>query len=83
MPCRVASFVKVITGREGISMMTRLALYGSREHAHTLAKVGLDKGKTPQILAARMPSREVAAKVGGAGIHGARTRRVVRLNERG
>ena len=63
-------------------MTMRLAPYGSAEHAHNLSKVG-EKQKTPRSLAARMPSPEVAAKVGGGGIGRARTHRVVRRNERG
>jgi hypothetical protein len=64
-------------------MMQRLALYGSAEHAHNLSKVGSDKNKAPQSLAERMPSPDIAAKVGVPGISEARTRRVVRRNERG
>ena len=62
-------------------MTTRLIPYGSEQHAHNLAKVG--KPKTPRSLASRMPSPAIAAKVGAEGISGARTRRVVRLGERG
>jgi hypothetical protein len=63
-------------------MNTRLTAYGSPEYAHNLAKVG--KSKTPHSLAGRMPSPEIAAKVGAVGIGlGARTRRVVRLNTQG
>jgi hypothetical protein len=62
-------------------MTTRLTPYGSEQHAHMLAKVG--KEKTPSSLAARMPSAQIAANVGVPGIRGARTRRVVRSNERG
>jgi hypothetical protein len=66
-------------------MTTRLALYGSAEHMHNYSKVGgADKAKTPRSLVDLMPSPEIAAKVGGpVGISGARTRRVVRRNERG
>jgi hypothetical protein len=58
--------------------MTRLAPYGSVEHAHVVSKVG--KAKTPQNLAARMPSPEIAAKVGTAAMTKALTHRVKRLN---
>jgi hypothetical protein len=44
-------------------MTTRLTLYGSAEHAASVAKVG--KSKTPLSLAARMPSPDIVAKVGG------------------
>jgi hypothetical protein len=64
-------------------MTTRLAPYGSELHAHNVAKVG--KPKAPPSLASRMPSPEIATKVGVAdGVtSGARARRVVRRNERG
>jgi hypothetical protein len=64
-------------------MMTRLTPYGSMERARNLAKVSADKGKTPRSLAARMPSPEIAAKVGVFGIGAARARRVVRRKQRG
>lgn len=44
-------------------MTERLAPYGSEEQACNVAKVG--KTKTPGSLVARMPSAEIAAKVGG------------------
>jgi hypothetical protein len=57
----------------------RLTPYGSNEHALNVAKVG--KSKTPQSLASRMPSPEIAAKVGvqssASGV-GTRSFRVVR-----
>ncbi|MDE8650300.1 hypothetical protein [Novosphingobium album (ex Liu et al. 2023)] len=63
-------------------MTERLTPYGSTENAHAVAKVG--KSKTPHSLAERMPSPELAAKVGQPGIDAARmTRRVVRHNARG
>jgi hypothetical protein len=59
--------------------MSRLTPYGSNQHAVGVSKVG--KSKSPTSLAVRMPSPEVAAKVGVQGaIRGARTRRVVRRN---
>ncbi|HKX79095.1 MAG TPA: hypothetical protein VJM34_11310 [Novosphingobium sp.] len=62
--------------------MNTLKPYGSFEHAHNVAKVG--KGKTPGSLAERMPSAEIAAKVGVVGIvDGSDERRVVRLNAKG
>ena len=63
-------------------MTKRLTPYGSAELAHNLSKVGgIDKNKTPHSLVARMPSPDIAAKVGGTPtpIDGAGTRRVVRL----
>ena len=39
------------------------APYGSLDHAELAAKVG--KGKTPSSLVDRMPSAEIASKVGG------------------
>jgi hypothetical protein len=60
-------------------MTKRLAPYGSAKQAHTISKVG--KGKTPNTLAARMPSPELAAKVGPSDVMlGTQTRRVVRRN---
>lgn len=57
----------------------RLTPYGSSEQTHTVAKVG--KSKTSRSLAARMPSAEIAAKVGLPGVvAGISTRRVVRRN---
>jgi hypothetical protein len=65
-------------------MTTRLAPYGSEQHARNLAKVGPpDKGKSPQSLARRMPSPDIAAKVGVPGIGEAPTRRVVRRKQQG
>jgi len=60
-------------------MSMRLAPYGSAELAGNVSKVG-EKGKTPHSLAARMPSPEIAAKVGSGGIGHARTHRVIRRN---
>ncbi|HKX79096.1 MAG TPA: hypothetical protein VJM34_11315 [Novosphingobium sp.] len=62
--------------------MNTLKPYGSFEHAHNVAKVG--KGKTPGSLAERMPSAEVAAKVGVINISAESADRptVVRLNAR-
>jgi hypothetical protein len=62
-------------------MIKRLAPYGSDDHAGDIAKVG--KIKAPQSLAARMPSPEIAAKVGPADISAARGQRVVRRNRQG
>jgi hypothetical protein len=59
----------------------QLALYGSTEQARNVAKVG--KSKSSQSLAARMPSSEIAAKVGMAEINSVATHRVVRLGARG
>ncbi|HKX79097.1 MAG TPA: hypothetical protein VJM34_11320 [Novosphingobium sp.] len=62
--------------------MNTLKPYGSMEHAHNVAKVG--KGKTPASLAERMPSAEVAAKVGIAIVmDGVERPAVVRLNALG
>lgn len=55
----------------------RLIPYGSIDHAHNVAKVG--KKKTPLALVERMPSAELAAKVGPT-TDSERTHRVVRLN---
>jgi len=68
-------------------MTTRLTPYGSIEHASNIAKVG--KKVTPPTLALRMPSREIAAKVGVATVGMAmdcpewQARRLVRLNAKG
>lgn len=64
-------------------MSDRLTPFGSVEQAYNLSKVG--KSKSPQSLAALMPSREIAAKVGRVSIHaeGAQTRRVVRRSAQG
>ena len=65
-------------------MIDRLTPFGSAETAYNLSKVG--KSKTPMSLLGRMPSREVASKVGGTAVGqvieraAVRTRRVVRLN---
>jgi hypothetical protein len=48
-------------------MTARLAPYGSVDHMRSVSKVG-DKNKTPQSLAARMPSPEIIAKVGVKGL---------------
>ena len=61
-------------------MTTRLTPYGSDQHAHNFAKVG--KPKTPPSLASRMPSPEIAAKVGTDENIVLRTCRVIRLGER-
>lgn len=45
-------------------MSKRLTPYGSTDHSNLVAKVG--KSKTPMSLASRMPSPELAAKVGGS-----------------
>jgi len=60
----------------------RLTPYGCGADAPFISKVG-GKGKTPHSLAARMPSPEIAAKVGGEGIVPVRTHRVVRRNALG
>jgi hypothetical protein len=65
---------------EGLTVK-RLAPYGLSEGPASLAMVG--KGKAVPRLAARMPSPEIAAKVGAVGMDGAqvkRTHRVVRRN---
>ena len=62
-------------------MTKRLAPYGSIDHAGDVAKVG--KVKSPRSLAARMPSPEIAAKVGNDAISAARSHRVVRRNRQG
>lgn len=55
----------------------RLTPYGSMAQAHNIAKVG--KKMTSPSLAARMPSAEIAAKVGFQELIGtAKARRVVR-----
>lgn len=64
-------------------MTDRLTPFGSADTAYNLSKVG--KSKTPMSLLGRMPSREVASKVGGSSVGqilerpAVRTRRVVRL----
>lgn len=64
-------------------MMTkRLAPYGPGQEAAAFSMVG-GKGKTPQRLSDRMPSPEIAAKVGNEGISAVRTHRVIRRNARG
>lgn len=55
-----------------------LGLYGSDTGAEMISKVG--KHKTPFLLVERMPSAEVAAKVGPPAVAGTDTRRVVRRN---
>ena len=59
-------------------MTKRLAPYGSDDRAGDVAKVG--KSKTSPSLAARMPSPEVAAKVGEIGTSALQSHRVVRRN---
>jgi hypothetical protein len=67
-------------------MTSRLKPYGSDTFARDVAKVG--KSKTPISLARRMPSPEIASKVGGAQ-HiaaeqgGGRTHRLVRRRAQG
>lgn len=62
-------------------MTNRLAPYGAAEYAETISKVG--KFKASPRLAARMPSPEIAAKVGGdRTAMGERGQRVVRRNAR-
>lgn len=62
-------------------MSQRLTPYGLTEYTDTVAKVG--KFKVSQRLAARMPSAEVAAKVGQTnGMAGDRGFRLVRRNAR-
>lgn len=62
-------------------MSKRLSPYGLADYAETVAKVG--KFKTTQRLAARMPSPEVAAKVGATPtVSGERGLRLVRRNAR-
>lgn len=61
-------------------MKDTLSPFASVETAYNLSKVG--KSKSPQSLAARMPSRDIASKVGGS-IPVITTRRVVRLSARG
>jgi hypothetical protein len=62
-------------------MTKRLTPYGLTDYSDTVSKVG--KSKAVPRLAARMPSPEIVAKVGNAGVHGVyanRTHRLVRLN---
>ena len=61
-------------------MKDTLSPFASAETACNLSKVG--KSKSPQSLAARMPSRDIAAKVGGS-VPVMTTRRVVRRSARG
>lgn len=61
--------------------MSRLTIYGSAKQAHNVAKVG--KSKTSRSLAARMPSPEIAAKVGIRDVIVAQTHRVVRRGAQG
>ena len=62
-------------------MTVSLQPYGSEELARNLAKVGT-KDKTPHSLAARMPSSQIAAKVGTPGVSDIRPFRVIRRNAR-
>jgi hypothetical protein len=80
MPYGSAHFAGVVTKVGEPKSTPSLAPYGLSERADLLAKVG--KSKTPEGLAARMPSAEVAAKVGITNEIGAETRRVVRLSAR-
>lgn len=64
-------------------MTDRLTPFDSAETAYNLSKVG--KSKTPLTLLRRMPSRDVASKVGSSVGQvmerpAVRTRRVVRRN---
>ena len=59
-------------------MTQRLTPYGLSDYAETVSKVG--KLKTARRLAARMPSPEIAAKVGTTNGIAARGCRVVRRN---
>lgn len=61
-------------------MKGRLTPFASVDAVHNLAKVG--KSKSPLSLAARMPSPEIAAKVGGGGPidNDISARRVVRMS---
>lgn len=61
-------------------MTDKLSPFASADAAYNLSKVG--KSKSPHSLAARMPSRDIASKVGG-GPPVIATRRVVRLSARG
>jgi len=63
-------------------MTERLAQKSAAKDAAILAKVGF-KGKTPHRLAARMPSPEVASKVGMTAVSSGETRRVMRRKARG
>jgi len=62
-------------------MKKLLAPYGSTENLGDMAKVG--KGKTPHGLADRMPSPDIASKVGIVGNLIMSSHRVVRLNRQG
>ena len=57
-------------------MTEKLSPFASAEAAYNLSKVG--KSKSPQSLAARMPTRDIASKVGGGGTPVITIRRVVR-----
>jgi len=61
-------------------MAKRLAPLGLTESAVLATQVG--KGMTPLSLVARMPSAEIAAKVGGKFAQFAASVRVVRRNAR-
>lgn len=61
-------------------MIKRLAPYASAQQVSNIAKVG--KNKTPRSLVERMPSPEVAAKVGPPPPSPVEARRVVRRNFR-
>lgn len=58
-------------------MIMKLNPYGSQEFAGNVAKVG--KGKSPKSLADRMPTAELAAKVGAVGVEESTARQIVRL----
>ena len=61
-----------------IPMTTRLMPYGATDQANNLSKVG--KKITSPSLAARMPSAEIAAKVGVRAVISNQQRRVVRIH---
>ena len=61
-------------------MTTRLMPYGATDHADHVSKVG--KKMTSPSLAARMPSVEIAAKVGVTPMLNSCGRTVRRLNQR-
>jgi len=61
-------------------MAKRLVPLGLTESA--VLAVASSKGMTPLSLVARMPSAEIAAKVGGKIADAAQSVRVVRLNAR-
>ena len=80
MPYGSSHFADVVSKVGSPKTTPDFAPYGLADRADLVAKVG--KSKTPEGLAARMPSAEVAAKVGISNVIGAETRRVVRRNAR-